>query len=59
MLKYLGSNGVTAITIILYTQYLLTVTYIGFSSGCAPIISYNYGKKLPSFKEGFKRSSYI
>ena len=43
MMKRLGENGVAAITIIIYTQFLLTTLYIGFSMGAAPIISYNYG----------------
>ena len=45
MMKLLGEDGVAAITIIIYTQFLLTACYIGFSMGVAPIISYNYGKQ--------------
>ncbi len=45
MMKLLGENGVAAITIIIYTQFLLSTLYIGFSMGVAPIISYNYGSK--------------
>lgn len=45
MMKLLSENGVAAITIIIYTQFLLTTLYIGFSMGVAPIISYNYGSK--------------
>lgn len=45
MMKLLGENGVAAITIIIYTQFLLTTLYIGFSMGVAPTISYNYGSK--------------
>ena len=45
MMKLLGENGVAAITIIIYTQFLLSALYIGFSMGVAPVISYNYGKQ--------------
>ncbi len=45
MMKLLSENGVAAITIIIYTQFLLTALYIGFSMGVAPIISYKYGKQ--------------
>ena len=45
MMNSIGENGVAAITIIIYTQFLLNAIYIGFSMGVAPIISYNYGKK--------------
>ena len=44
MLEYIGVDGVGAITIVLYTQFLLTSIILGFSSGMAPLISYNYGK---------------
>jgi len=43
MMKLLGENGVAAVTIIIYSQFLLTTMYIGFSMGVAPVISYNYG----------------
>ena len=29
----------------IYTQFLLSALYIGFSMGVAPVISYNYGKQ--------------
>lgn len=43
MIKLLGEDGVAAITVIIYSQFLLTTLYIGFSMGVAPVISYNYG----------------
>lgn len=45
MLKFAGEDGVAAITILLYSQFLLTSVYMGFSSGVAPVFSYNYGNK--------------
>ncbi len=45
MMQLLGENGVAAITIVIYTQFLLSTLYIGFSMGAAPVISYNYGKQ--------------
>lgn len=57
MIKYLGEDGVAAITIVLYAQFLLTAIYIGFSSGVAPIISYNYGESnVTELKKIFKTS---
>lgn len=47
MMKLLGEDGVAAITIIIYTQFLLSALFIGFSMGAAPVISYNYGKDDP------------
>ncbi len=45
MLYYAGEDGVAAITIVLYAQFLLSAVYLGFSSGVAPVISYNYGSQ--------------
>lgn len=43
MMNLLGEDGVAAITVIIYSGFLLTTLYIGFSMGVAPVISYNYG----------------
>lgn len=43
MMRLIGEDGVAAITIIIYSQFLLTSLYIGFSMGVAPVISYNHG----------------
>lgn len=57
MMRYLGENGVAAITIVLYAQFLLTALYLGFSMGVAPIISYNHGNKnIQQLKSIFKSS---
>ena len=45
MMNLLGENGVAAITIIIYSQFLLNTLYIGYSMGIAPIIGFNYGNK--------------
>lgn len=45
MLRYMGENGVAAITVVLYAQFLLTSVYLGYSSGTAPLFSYHYGMK--------------
>ncbi|MCI8505884.1 MAG: MATE family efflux transporter [Lachnospiraceae bacterium] len=44
MMRLLGEEGVAAVTIMIYTQFMLTALYIGFSMGVAPVISYNYGR---------------
>lgn len=38
-----GENGVAAITILNYSQFLFHTIYIGFSMGTAPVIGYAYG----------------
>lgn len=44
MMELLGENGVAAITIIIYSQFLLNTLYVGFSMGVAPVIGFNYGR---------------
>lgn len=45
MLKLIGDNGVSAVTIIIYIQFLLSSVFMGYSIGIAPVIGFNYGKK--------------
>lgn len=45
MMRLLGEDGVAAITIMIYTQFLLSTFFIGFSMGVAPVISYNHGRR--------------
>ena len=45
MMNLLGEDGVAAITIIIYSQFLLNTLYIGYSMGIAPIIGFNYGNR--------------
>lgn len=60
MLRYVGEDGVAAITIVLYAQFLMTSVFMGYAGGVAPIISYNFGcdntvrqKKLFKISMGF------
>lgn len=43
MMRLIGPDGVAAITVLVYTQYLFQSFFTGFSVGVAPIFSYNYG----------------
>lgn len=43
MLRLAGKDGVAAITIMNYLQFLFHGLYIGFSMGTAPVIGYRYG----------------
>jgi Na+-driven multidrug efflux pump len=60
MLKYVGEDGVAAITIIMYVLMFVSALFIGYSYGVAPMISYYHGeqnheklKKLVSFSVKF------
>ena len=45
MLKYVGENGVAAITIIMYVLMFATSLYTGYYYGVAPMISFYYGEQ--------------
>lgn len=60
MLKYIGEDGVAAITIIMYVLMFVSALFIGYSYGAAPMISYYHGegnheklKKLVGFSVRF------
>lgn len=60
MLKYEGEAGVAAITIVLYAQFLMTSAFMGFSSGIAPVVSFNYGSgNVRQLKKIFKISVWV
>lgn len=45
LMKLEGADGVAAITIILYGQFMLSSLFLGFSIGVAPIFGYRLGSK--------------
>lgn len=45
LMKFAGANGVSAYGVIMYIGFLFVGTYVGYSVGTAPIISYHYGSK--------------
>jgi putative MATE family efflux protein len=57
MLKFIGVEGVAAVTIMLYVMFVLTPFFMGYSVGIAPIISYTYGSQnIEQLKRIFKNS---
>lgn len=58
MMEYLGQDGVAAITIVLYMDFLLLAINFGYAMGISPIISYNYGSENhENMKKIFRISS--
>lgn len=43
MMSIAGEKGVAAISALFYMQFLFVTVFIGFTSGIAPVVSYNYG----------------
>lgn len=59
MMRYAGEDGVAAITIIQYSQFMLNALYMGFAQGVSPVISYNYGCRNDRQMKQVFRSSLI
>ncbi len=56
-LSIFGDAGTSAITIILYFQFIIVAIFFGYSNGIAPVISYKYGEgKMEDVKYILKRS---
>ncbi len=45
MLRYVGEDGVAAVTIIMYVLMFASSLYTGYSYGVAPMLSYYYGER--------------
>lgn len=60
LLKFAGENGIAAYGVILYVNYIFYAVFIGYATGCAPIISYHYGADNHSeLKNLFRKSMVI
>lgn len=45
LLKYAGENGIAAYGVIMYVSMIFSATFIGYTIGSAPIVSYHFGAK--------------
>lgn len=55
MISLAGEDGVAAITIAIYSQFMVTALLIGFSMGVAPVLSFNLGaQRSKQLKHLFK-----
>lgn len=43
LLKYLGENGISAYGVLMYVQFIFIAIFVGYSIGCAPVVSFHYG----------------
>lgn len=43
LMRFAGEDGVAAYGVIAYIAFVFAAIFLGYSSACAPIISYNYG----------------
>lgn len=43
LLKYLGENGISAYGVLMYVQFIFIAIFVGYSIGCAPVVSFHFG----------------
>ena len=57
LMRLVGSDGVAAMTIVFYAQFLFSSFYLGYTIGVSPIVGYNYGaKNIKNLNKYFKES---
>lgn len=60
LIKYAGDNGIAAYGVMMYVSMIFSATFIGYSIGSAPVISYHDGaKNYSELKNVWKRSLLI
>lgn len=43
LMRYAGEDGVAAYGVVMYAAFVFVAVFVGYSSGSAPIVSYQYG----------------
>ena len=43
LMRLAGEDGVSAYGVLMYVQFIFLSIYIGYSIGCAPVVSYHFG----------------
>ncbi|MBQ9709889.1 MAG: MATE family efflux transporter [Clostridia bacterium] len=52
-----GEDGISAYGVIMYVNFIFVAIFIGYSIGCAPLVSYNHGaKNHAELKNLYKKS---
>lgn len=59
LLKYAGENGVAAYGVMMYVSMIFSASFIGYSIGTAPVISYHNGAQNYKESKGLFRKSLI
>ena len=43
LMRLVGEDGVSAYGVLMYVQFIFVAIFIGYSIGCAPVVSFHYG----------------
>lgn len=59
LMKYSGENGVAAYGVLMYVNMIFLATFIGYSNGTAPVVSYHYGAGNNTEVKSLLKKSFI
>lgn len=59
LMKYAGENGIAVYGVLMYVNTIFLSVFIGYSSGIAPVIGYNYGAKNHSELKRLLTKSFV
>lgn len=55
LMALLGSDGVVAYGVVMYVNYIVSGVFMGYATGIAPVVSYNYGAKERMKLKGYSK----
>ena len=59
LLRYAGENGVAAYGVMMYVSMIFSAAFVGYTVGCAPVISYHNGAENHSEKKNIVAKSVV
>ena len=59
LMKYAGENGVAAYGTIMYVNFIFLAVFIGYATGVAPVISYQFGAERKRELKGILKKSAV
>lgn len=59
LMRFVGEDGIAAYGVIMYVNFIFISTFIGYSIGSAPIISFHYGANNPDELKNLRKKSNV
>ena len=59
LIKYAGEDGVAAYGVLMYVNMIFLATFIGYSTGAAPVVSFHFGARNDDELKGLYKKSLV
>ncbi len=59
LLKFAGEDGVSSYGVLMYVQFIIAAIFIGYSIGCAPLVSYHFGAENREELKNLRKKSVL